>query len=96
MIFVISFVLSSTSAAFPVISSYLTSKWEEKGRGGKLGFYRTLVILLGSPTSAVIGISASRYGFDVSFMVIAVLLFMASAVLLFSLIRSFNAKEAKN
>ena len=95
-IFAISFVLSSTSAAFPVISSYLTSKWEEKGRGGKLGFYRTLVILLGSPTSAVIGVSASRYGFDVSFLVIAVMLFMASAVLLFSLIRNLNAKEAKN
>ncbi|HEC82025.1 MAG TPA: MFS transporter [Thermoplasmatales archaeon] len=93
VVFVISFVLSSTSAAFPVISSYLTGRWEEKGRGGKLGFYRTLVILAGSPTSAVIGVSASRYGFDTSFLVLSVLLFMSSFVLLISVARNFKVNK---
>ena len=87
VVLVISFTLAFTSASFPIISSYLIGRWEEKGRGGKLGFYRTMVILTGSPTSAIIGISASRYGFDVPFLAIALILFVASVVIFSSFIK---------
>jgi len=87
VVLVISFTLAFTSASFPIISSYLIGRWEEKGRGGKLGFYRTMVILTGSPTSAIIGISAGRYGFDVPFLAIALILFVASVVIFSSFIK---------
>lgn len=95
VVFLVSFILSFTSAAFPVISSYLMSKWEEKGRGGKLGFYRTLVILFGSPTSAIMGFSASKYGFDVPFLSIAILLLITTFILSFDLIKNFIKKQRR-
>ncbi|HHH80131.1 MAG TPA: MFS transporter, partial [Thermoplasmatales archaeon] len=87
VVLAMSFILAFTSASFPIISSYLTGRWEEKGRGGKLGFYRTMVILTGSPTSAIIGISASKYGFDAPFLAIALILFVTSFVIFSSFIK---------
>ena len=85
MILLISPLLSFTSGFFPVVNSYLMDQWEVKGRGGKLGFYRSFLILLGSPASAFIGFFATHYGFDFAFLIISGILFLAAGLLFFSL-----------
>jgi MFS family permease len=93
VIFFISFLLSFTSGAFPVISSYLMDQWEEKGRGGKLGFYRSLIILFGSPISAFIGFSADRYGFDFPFLVISLILFITAFLLFLGIVTQYVTRS---
>ncbi len=94
-IFVISFLLSFTSGAFPVISSYLMDQWGEKGRAGKLGFYRSQIILFGSPISAYIGYTAAIYGFGLPFLTISGVLFTSSMILMLSIILD-RYKNKKN
>jgi len=87
IIFLISFLLSFTSGAFPVISSYLMDQWGEKGRAGKLGFYRSLIILFGSPISAYIGYTADRFGgFAFPFLTISMVLFVSCFCMFTSII----------
>lgn len=86
LIFFLSIFLAIAPAAFPVISSYLMDQWEEKGRAGKLGFYRSTLILLGSPASAIIGFLADEYNFNVPFLGISIILGVASLLLLSNLI----------
>ncbi len=86
LVCLVSFLLSFATSIFLVINSYLMHFWEERGRGGKLGFYRSLTILIGSPTSALIGYSATKYGFDFPFSALAVLLSIAAIVLLITLV----------
>ena len=86
MILIFSLMLSGTASFFLVANSYLLTKWEEKGRGGKLGFFRSTTVLIGSPTSAFIGYSATRWGFDTSYMGISVLFLIASILLSGSII----------
>ncbi len=95
LIFLISFLLSFTSGAFPVISSYLMDQWGEKGRGGKLGFYRSQIILFGSPISAYIGFTASRYGFWLPFLTISAILFTSSTVMMISILLDRNREKNK-
>lgn len=82
IIFLVIPFLSLVSAVFPVVSSYLIDQWEDKGRAGKLGFYRSAFILLASPSSAVIGFLADKYSFDVSFLGISLILFTIVIILL--------------
>ncbi len=84
LICVAAFLMAFITSIFLVMNSYLMDYWEERGRGGKLGFYRTITILVGSPTSAFIGYTATRYGFDTPFFVLAVLLMLAAVMLLFN------------
>lgn len=77
----ISFLLSTFTSVFLVHNHYLINQWEVKGRAGKLGFYRSINILVGSPTSAVVGYAATRYGFDLPFLALALLLGIAAATL---------------
>ena len=79
-------VLSFTGGTFPVFSSYLMDQWEEKGRGGKLGFYRSLIILCASPISAIIGTTASSYNFTVPFLGMAVLVLIGVLVVILKLL----------
>ncbi|MFO8051290.1 MAG: MFS transporter [Thermoplasmatota archaeon] len=91
-VLVFSFFLSVVPAFFLVTNSLLLKRWEEKGRGGKLGFFRSLTVLLGSPTSALIGYSAMVYGFDRSFILIsAVLLLISVAILVGILVQKKNS-----
>ncbi|MEF8879890.1 MAG: MFS transporter [Candidatus Thermoplasmatota archaeon] len=92
MIFLISPLLSLSPAAFPIISSYLMDQWEEKGRAGKLGFYRSNLILLASPSASVIGFLADRYSFDVPFIGLASILFLIVIILLVNLTLFKNNK----
>jgi MFS family permease len=89
-----SVVLSINTAIFLVINSQLMQRWEEKGRGGKLGFYRTLTILLGSPMAALIGYSATHYSFDFPFMIISGLLLTAAVSVLINLVMGAGSKLA--
>lgn len=77
--------ISLGTSVFLVANSFLMHYWDVKGRGGKLGFYRSLTILIGSPTSAIIGYIATRYSFDISFLVLGIMLVMASFVMLSSI-----------
>ena len=83
IVLAVGFLLSTFTSIFLVHNHYLMNQWEVKGRAGKLGFYRSVNILVGSPTSAVVGYAATRYGFEVPFLVLAGLL-GAAAVTLFS------------
>ncbi|MDD5779032.1 MAG: MFS transporter [Candidatus Thermoplasmatota archaeon] len=74
--------LSATTSIFLVNNAYLMHHWEVRGRGGKLGFYRSVTILVGSPTSALVGYAAHRYGFDLPFALLAALLALAATALL--------------
>jgi len=79
-------VLSLSTAIFPVISSYLMDQWEDRGRAGKLGFYRSMLILLASPSSSAIGYLADRYSFDVPFIGLAIIFFIAAFIILVNLL----------
>lgn len=91
----VSVVLSINTSIFLVINSQLMQRWEEKGRGGKLGFYRTLTILLGSPMAALIGYSATHYSFDLPFIIISVLLLAAAVAVLINLVMGTRSKPSK-
>jgi len=86
IILIMSFLPAFATAIFPVISSYLMHQWPEKGRAGKLGFYRSNLILLASPSSAVIGILADRYNFDIPFLGISFILFLVVFILTINLL----------
>ena len=86
LILVLSFLPALATAVFPVVSTYLMNQWPEKGRAGKLGFYRSNLILLSSPSSAVIGILADQYGFNIPFIGIAGLLFFVVIILTLNLV----------
>jgi uncharacterized protein (DUF2062 family) len=59
--------------------------FEEKGRAGKLGFYRSNLILLASPSSAIIGFLADNYDFNIPFLGLSLILFFAAAILVLNL-----------
>lgn len=56
-------------------------QWSEKGRAGKIGFYRSNLILLASPSSAVIGFLADNYNFKIPFLGISSILFIVAIIL---------------
>jgi len=89
----VSFTLSASSAFFLVANSYLLGLWGERGRGGRLGFYRSLLILTGSHTSAVIGFYAAKGGFALPFLVIALLLSIAALLLLMNIALECHARR---
>ncbi len=93
VIFLICPALSLSTAIFPVISSHLMDQWDEKGRAGKLGFYRSMLILLASPSSSVIGFLADKYTFDIPFIGLAIVFFIAALVLLFNIIIERKRKK---
>jgi len=93
IILLISFIPSLATAIFPVINSFLMDQWEEKGRAGKLGFYRSSLILLSSPASAFIGILKDNYNFDIPFLGISLILFIAALILAFNLLLSRKKNE---
>jgi MFS family permease len=92
IIFLISFIPALATAIFPVISSYLMEQWGEKGRAGKLGFYRSNLIILGSPSSSIIGFLADKYNFIIPFIGISIILFIAALILVINLL--FFKQEA--
>jgi MFS family permease len=96
LILSISFIPSLATAIFPVISSYLMDQWEEKGRGGKIGFYRSNLILLASPASTIIGVLADRYNFDVPFIGISILLFLSALIIFINILISGIRNEKSN
>ncbi len=95
LIFLICPLLALSTAVFPVISSYLMDQFEEKGRAGKLGFYRSMLILFASPSSSVVGFIADIYSFDTAFIGLAAIFFIASIILTFTIILS-KKKKIKN
>jgi len=86
LIYLISFIPALATAIFPIISSHLMDSFEEKGRAGKLGFYRSNLILLSSPASSVIGFLADKYNFNIPFIGISMILFLAAVILIFNII----------
>jgi MFS family permease len=85
LILIISFIPAFATAVFPIISSYLMDVFDEKGRAGKLGFYRSNLILLASPASAVIGFLADNYNFNIPFLGLSFILFLAAFILVINI-----------
>jgi len=93
LILLICFIPALATAIFPIISSYLMDIFEEKGRAGKLGFYRSNLILLGSPSSVIIGFLADKYNFIIPFIGISFILFLAAIILIINLLFSKFSKK---
>lgn len=86
---IVSFLLSQTGAFYPVRTSYVMDYWDKKTAGTKLGVFRSLIVLLGSPiTGGVIAQGKEIYGFNTIILVVAIGLFITAAILLIHLIRS--------
>ncbi len=86
---IVSFLLSQTGAFYPVRTSYVMDYWDKKTAGTKLGVFRSLIVLLGSPiTGGVIAQGKEIYGFDTIILVVSIGLFITAAILLIHLIRS--------
>ncbi|MFW5946623.1 MAG: MFS transporter [Candidatus Natronoplasma sp.] len=83
---IIAFLFSQTGAFYPIRTSYLTEKWYSKNTGTKLGVFRSGIILLGSPISAVIGWTKTIYSFDTAIFLVAGLLSLAAVLVLGKLI----------
>ena len=96
LIYLISFIPALATAIFPIISSHLMDRFEEKGRAGKLGFYRSLLIVLASPASSIIGILADNYNFIIPFYGISMILFLAAIILIINLIFFKKNKETRS
>jgi hypothetical protein len=63
--------------------------WDKKTAGTKLGVFRSLIVLLGSPiTGGVIAQGKETYGFNTIILVVAIGLFITAAILLIHLMRS--------
>lgn len=95
LILLISFIPSFATAIFPVISSFLMDQWSEKGRAGKLGFYRSNLILLASPSSSIIGFLADEYNFNIPFVGISLILFTAAIILTVNLLTTRKKKTTQ-
>ena len=63
-----------------------SSIFEEKGRAGKLGFYRSNLVLLASPASAIIGFMADNYDFNIPFFGISIIMFIAAGIMILNVI----------
>ncbi len=83
---IIAFFFSQTGAFYPIRTSYLTEKWYSKNTGTKLGVFRSGIILLGSPISAVIGWTKTIYSFDLAILLVAGSLSIAVVLVLGKLI----------
>ncbi len=83
---VIAFLFSQTGAFYPIRTSYLTGKWHSKNTGTKLGVFRSGIILLGSPISAVIGWTKTIYSFDAAILLVTGFLSTAAILVLAKLI----------
>ncbi len=83
---IISFLFSQTGAFYPIRTSYLMDRWVSKNAGTKLGVFRSGIILLGSPISAVIGWTKSIYSFDIAILFVAGCLALAVVLVLGKLI----------
>lgn len=85
----VSFLLSQTGAFYPVRTSYVMDFWDKETAGAKLGVFRSLIVLLGSPvTGAAIAQGKELYGFNTIILVVAAGLFVTTIILLVYLIKS--------
>jgi MFS family permease len=86
---IVSFLLSQTGAFYPVRTSYVMDFWDKETAGSKLGVFRSLIVLLGSPvTGGAIAQGKELYGFNTIILVVAAGLFITAGVLLIHLLRS--------
>ena len=88
------FVFSQTGAFYPVRTSYLMDLWEKKTAGTKIGIFRSLIVLIGSPVAGIIGWSKGLYGFNAIFLLMAIGLFITACSLFIYL--GFMAKINHN
>jgi sugar phosphate permease len=79
---IVSFFLSQTGAFYPVRTATLMDFWKDETAGTKLGVFRSLIVLLGSPISAIIGWSKDFYGFNLIFQYLAIGLFLTSILII--------------
>ncbi|MBS3778465.1 MAG: MFS transporter, partial [Candidatus Thermoplasmatota archaeon] len=86
---IVSFLLSQTGAFYPVRTSYVMDFWDKESAGAKLGVFRSLIVLLGSPvTGGAIAQGKELYGFNTIILVVSAGLFITAGVLLIHLLRS--------
>jgi MFS family permease len=76
-------ILTATiSAFFPLRSNYLMNKWPSKTRGSKMGMYSTVVIILGSLSPFIIGVSLRNYTFDLIFLLFSIIVLLTAILVI--------------
>lgn len=80
-LFLIATLLASLSAFFPLRSSYLMKRWPNQGRGSRMGFYQSIVLLIGSAAPAVIGYAGLYTDYTTIFLLLSTLLLMSGVAL---------------
>ncbi|MBS3748208.1 MAG: MFS transporter [Candidatus Thermoplasmatota archaeon] len=94
---IVSFLLSQTGAFYPIRTSYVMDFWDKETAGAKLGVFRSLIVLLGSPvTGGAIAQGKELYGFNTIILVVSAGLFITAGVLLIYLIRSDHHPVYRN
>lgn len=78
---IVSLLIAQTSAFYPIRTSYVMDIWHSKEAGTKYGVFRTLIIILASPISAVIGWTKEVYTFDAAILLVGVGLILGSVLI---------------
>ncbi|MFW6176277.1 MAG: MFS transporter [Thermoplasmatota archaeon] len=78
---IVSLLIAQTSAFYPIRTSYVMDIWHSKEAGTKYGVFRTLIIILASPISAVIGWTKEAYSFDSAILLIGVGLVLGAVLI---------------
>ncbi|RLF38939.1 MAG: hypothetical protein DRN12_07680, partial [Thermoplasmata archaeon] len=89
LLIIVSLLFSQTAAFYPVRTSYLMDIWSSSTSAANLGAFRSMIILIGSPISTIMGWARENYGFDI------VLYVLASSLLLTGLIMLFKIRKIK-
>jgi MFS family permease len=86
---IVSFLLSQTGAFYPIRTSFVMDYLDKETAGAKLGVFRSLIVLIGSPvTGGAIAQGKELYGFNNIILVVSAGLFITAGVLLIYLIKS--------
>jgi MFS family permease len=90
---IVSFLISQTGAFYPIRTASLMDIWKDETAGTKLGLFRSLIVLGGSPISAIIGWSKDIHGFNMILYYLAVGLFITSILIILKMIIDYQKKK---
>ena len=85
LLIIVSLLFSQTAAFYPVRTSYLMDIWPSSSSGASIGVFRSMIILIGSPISTIMGWARENYGFDVVMYILAVSLLLTGLIMLFKI-----------
>ena len=85
LLIIVSILFSQTAAFYPVRTSYLMDIWPSSTAAANLGVFRSMIILIGSPISTIMGWARENYGFDIVIYILAFSLLLTGLIMLFKI-----------